>query len=257
MSFNWKAIQSYEDPEVALYRLLGEMLRRRARASDLEQIRAFLLGSNLNSDGWLSIGEALHRTTSGAPAGHEIWVAWLETFDDVDVDVERLGMMWVDFGEDLSEASESVDLDADPPVHDLQIPTAAMTIDDVPSIADDDDDTDSTSLTSSLPVLRTGLNPNTGMLGESPTQLLRMVPQGPFSLRLFGIEYRQVDEYTVLTLVKRGLFLAAEVRFGDQWLPAWNHPAFSKLAQRMQAEAVRILTRDHGGDEPTTAPGAL
>ena len=265
MSFNWKAIQSYEDSEVALYRLLGEMLRRKANLSDLEQTRAFLLRANLNSDGWLSLGEALHRTTSGSPVGYDIWLAWLHTFDDVDVDVERLGGVWTEFGEDLSEVSEGTDFDPNLDVLPMAEP-AQPQASGLPSIrrpiapADlatiDDDDTDSTSITASQAVLRTSTTPNTGVLGESPTALMRLLPEGPFHLRIFGVEHPDVDEYTVLTLIKRGLFLAADVRAGDRWVSAADHPAFEHISKRLRAEASRILNREsRDQDEPTDPLG--
>lgn len=254
MGFNWRAINSYEDSEVALYRLLGEMLRRRADHDDLDGIRDFLLRAQLQSDGWLSLGEALHRTTSGSPVGFNIWLAWLQTFDDVDVDHERLSAKWVGFGEDRSEATD----DAEPA---RPSSPAAAAVPAVPgemhTEADDDDyDLDATDMMTPPAVASTSpsTRTNTGVLAESPTQLLRLVPQGPFVVRLFEREYHNVDEYTVLTLIKRGLFLGADVMFGSQWVPSWQHPAFVGIAARMSAEAARILTRDLD-DGPPTLPG--
>lgn len=258
MGFNWRAINSYEDSEVALYRLLGEMLRRRADLADLDGIRDFLLKAQLQSDGWLSLGEALHRTTSGSPVGFDIWLAWLQTFEDVDVDQERLGAKWVGFGEDLSDAVEDFDprVDVLPQASVAAAPEPdALVPADVGTEADDDYDEDATDMMAPAGLDRPASSPrtNTGVLAESPTQLLRLVPQGPFVVRLFEREYYGVDEYTVLTLIKRGLFLGAEVQFGDQWLPSWKHPAFVGISGRLAAEAARILTRDFD-DEPATQP---
>jgi hypothetical protein len=245
MSFDWNAIESYEEPEVGLYRLLGEMLQRKATLDDLERIREFLLSSGPASDAWRSIGEALHRTTSGSPAGYDIWVDWTKSLTDFDFNEVRQGEEWAQFGEEFSEA---VDVEAEPV--DVQVVPGRLSVDE--STGDLDDDTN---------VLSQRRATSTGILAESATQLLRMVPTGPYSMRIFGRTFPRVDEYAVLTLIKRGLFLGAEVRFANEWIPAAEHPAFSQIAERLQDEAFRILSREPSiepteqvGDDDVTRP---
>lgn len=261
MGFNWKAIRSYDDDEVAHYRLLGEMLRRKATLTDLDQIRMFLLKADLPMDGWLGLGEALHRTTSGSPVGYDIWLAWLETFDDIDVDDDKLGEEWISFGADMSEASEGTDYDPNmdvlpspepPRPSSSELPAIEAPrhrhVETDPMTEADDDDTDATSMNSAI---RSRSQTHTGLLGRSPTQLLELVPRGPFQVEIFGVRYKDVDEYAVLTLLKRGLFLAARVQSGDRWVAAWKHPAFASICEPLEDEARRILTRRPPEDDAT------
>lgn len=241
MGFDWKAIESYEDSEVGLYRLIGEMLQRKATPDDLESIRAFLLSAHgPASDAWRSIGEALYRTTSGSDSGYQIWTDWLETLPDIDHQREALSDDWVNFGDELSEAAEIPDPIADVPARFQH--------------GDPDEDfaaEDTSTGVMSAPQLQVAA---TGVLAESATALLRMVPSGPYTLRIFGREYRQVDEYTILALIKRGLFLGAHIQFGNGWLPAWEHPAFERIAGRLDAEAQRILSRAQMVTDEATRP---
>ena len=269
MGFNWKAIKSYGDDEVALYRLLGEMMRSRATLIDLDQIRAFLMSADLPHDGWLGLGEALHRTTSGSPVGYDIWLAWLESFHDIDVDDDVLGERWLEFGAELSEPSE-VSADFDPNVDVLPdapratgehaavgappsphatgehaaMPRAPQARVDLPF--------DDGGKTEVEPVIKSA-HTTTGVLGASPTQLLKLFPEGPFDIRLFDHQYDGVDEFAVLALIKRGLFFGSYVRLRNEWLPAHRHPSFTDLARQCSDEAARILAR-HAEDEYAHSP---
>lgn len=245
MAFKWEAIEKYGDSEVALYRLIGEMLHRKATLDDLEKIRGFLLDMGPGADSWRSLGEALHRTTSGSPAGYDIWVEWTEKLENFDFDPDRQSEAWTEFGEDLSEAH---DFKA-PRVEVVPRPTAPP-----PSaklFEDDEDDPDSST---NVLEVRRSRPPVTGVLAESATQLLRMVPTGPYSLRIFGRQYDGVDEYAVLTLMKRGLFLGCHVRFGEGWIPAAEHPAFGAIVERLEEEAARILSSARQVPDEVTNP---
>lgn len=235
MSFNWDAIEGYDEPEVGLYRLLGEMLQRKATLDDLDRVRAFLLDNIPASDAWRSIGEALHRTTTGSPAGYDIWADWTRSLSDVEFNDARQGELWVRFGEEFSEAA----VDYESSSVDVEVVPGLPSVDET---QDPDDDTN---------VFSARRSTSTGVLAESATQLLRMVPTGPYSLRIFGRTFPRVDEYAVLTLIKRGLFLGAEVRFANEWIPAFKHPAFSRIADRLQDEAFRILGREAAPEETT------
>ncbi len=228
MAFKWHRIRSYADSETALYRLLGEMMQRQATSDDLEQTHEFLQTQGPGADCWRSIGEALYRTTNGAPAGFDIWVAWARTLENFEFDGARHDREWLSFHEELSEAVE-------PEV----VPDALH-----PSTSADDEDDDAQT-----DVMEAGTGwsrpVHTGVLGGSATQLLRLVPTGPYAIRLFGQEYPDVDEYSVLTLMKRGLFLGCQIRYGANWIWAGDHPAFQRISMRLRDEATRIL-----GDSP-------
>jgi hypothetical protein len=70
-------------------------------------------------------------------------------------------------------------------------------------------------------------------------------------VRIFGRAFPNIDEYAVLTLLKRGLFLGAEVRQGADWIPAAEHPAFATIAERLRNEAFRILKREPAFGQPS------
>jgi len=243
MAFKWEAIEGYGDSEVALYRLIGEMLQRKATLDDLERIRKFLIAMGPGPDSWRSLGEALHRTTSGSPAGYDIWAEWTEGLHNFDFDADRQGEAWAEFGEELSEASEF----SDP--HIEVVPRLRARAADELETDEDDDDPD----TNVLEVQRSR-PPTTGVLAASATQLLRMLPQGPYSVRIFGRQFDAVDEYAVLTLMKRGLFLGCHVRFGEGWIPAAEHPAFGSIVERLEEEALRILSSAHQPQGEVTNP---
>lgn len=241
MSFRWDAIDSYGDSEVALYRLLGEMLQRKATLDDLARVRAFLLHDGPTADSWRSLGEALHRTTSGSPSGYDIWVDWTRSLANFDFDSSRQADEWMSFGDERSEAT---DVHFDPRIE--LVPGREPTLAD-----DDEEELDTSTGQQSVPRF---LPSHTGVLAESATQLLRFVPSGPYTVRLFGRKFEGVDEYRILTLMKRGLFLGCEVRFGGAWLPAAQHPAFEKISARLEEEALRILSSSRPLDE-ATQPG--
>lgn len=248
MAFKWDRIQSYADSETALYRLIGEMMQRKATLDDLERVREFLLRQGPGAESWRSIGEALYHTTSGSPAGFDIWVEWTRALPNYELDEQQQGETWASFADELSEAERAVDdgqREVVPPALAQETSSSTEGVDDESDVK--------TDVMDSAAFAPRG---QTGVLGASATQLLRLVPAGPYAIRVFGETFDDIDEYTVLTLMKRGLFLGCEVRFGDRWIPSADHPAFHILVDRLRHEAFRILSnaRQFGDGDDATNP---
>lgn len=235
--FNWAAIESYGDSEVALYRLLGEMLQYKATLDDLDKIAAFLRDNNLGSETWHSIGEALHRTTSGSPTGYDLWAEWTRSLPDYEYNETRQGEAWYVFGLDVSEASyEDPHKDVIPPPR-----VSASRGDD-----DYDEDDDDTDVATNVLAQEAGVGiprPITGVIGESATSLLSLVPSGVYNIELFGKHYQRVDNYTLLALFKHGVLFGARVEYQGEMVPVHKHPSFGVLVSKVKAETRRLLRR--------------
>lgn len=210
MPFDWKAIEEISHPETRLYRLIGEMLRSRANIDDLRSIALFLQRGIAGADAWRTVGEALHTTTKGGTDGLRLWVAWSKALAGVTSDEDELEMMWRRFGGEL------------------------IVVEDPPT-----DEMDSTSVD-----LGDSQVSHTAVLSFTGRTLMQYLPEGSYSIRFLDEEFHGVDEFSIITLLKRGILLGSEVFHQGEWVPLTRHPDFALLSRVMRDEVRRVLERN-------------
>lgn len=253
MAYDWSSIRGEETAELRMYRLLGEMLARRATGRDLEILRDFLAVERPGVDAWHSLGEALFHTTRGGAAGYVLWSSWGKAIAGSDYDEGQMLAAWQRFRIDASEGLEQ-STDAE---------QVRYTVFDEPmtlQVYDFDDEWEADDeMLSRTNVLRAERvePPITSVLADSAPRLLSFIPTGPFTLRIFDEIYDDVDEYTILALLRRGLFLGADVLFGGRWIRAAEHPAFDTLIRHVRDEARRVLASQRCEAPEKTYPGDI
>ena len=227
MSYDWKSIREIEDDEGQYYRLLGEMMQRRASTADLDQIRDFLLENEPSGDVWRGLGEALFHTSSAGEAGFRLWSTWVRSNDNLHLTHDQLRATWLAFGEG------GVVVAAEP----VEIPVQALEDDEPPTdVVDAEPEPDSEDGYFDF----SGIS-NTAVIRFPRPTLLSYVPSGRYTIRFMNEVYDSVDEYHIVRLLRRGLLLGAEVRFNDLWVPVNAHPAFEGLSRVMLDEVRRVL----------------
>lgn len=246
MAFDWDQIEREAEPQRRLYRLLGEMLARRATADDLERARELLTTKPPSGDSWYSLGEGLFHTSRGSSAGFVLWASWAMEALGSDYDEAQLLAAWQRFALDSSDG-------LDEPLSDAwsSAPVAELGPDDYEEI---DHTSDELTRTEVLEHERVA-PPITSVLAASPHELICAIPSGPFAIRLFGIVYDDVDEFTLLALLRRGLLLACDVLISGRWVPVEHHPAFDVVLRKMREEAARVLADQHCVEPEKTHPG--
>lgn len=245
MSFDWESIESEESAELGFYRLLGEMLQRRASDADLRRVRTYLHELNPGVDAWHSLGEALFHTTRGTTKGYKVWNDWARRVSDGRFDESQQLAAWQRFRISSSDAFEA---DTDAEFHDLDEPSTIQ-IDDLPDeSALDDEEPDA-------PTRIVGPSTHRSLASSAAPELLSMVPCGPYTIRVFDDVWDHVDEFALLALLRRGLLLGIEILYGGRWVPIMRHPGFEALITRMRHEARVVLSGAESIEMETTRPG--
>lgn len=238
MAYDWKSIHDIDDPETRYYRLMGEMHQRHATASDLQQIKDFLLGEERpGPDALRSLGEALSHATEASEAGFKLWLAWSKTHQSIGLTRDQLRGTWLDFGAGHSIAE----------------------IDDLDNIIQDDARTDvagaNRSEVEEVAESHTGVSDTAVIRFPRPT-LLSFVPRGSYRIRFIDQIYEDVDEAQIVKLLRRGLFLGAEIHADGIWVPVASHPDFEGLSRVMLEEVERVLGGDTHTDRTDTMVGS-
>jgi len=251
MAFDWDKIAGEETAELRMYRLLGEMLARRATGRDLERLRDFLAAERPGVDVWHSLGEALFHTTRGGASGYVLWTSWGRALAAEDYDEGQMLAAWQRFRIDASDGLEETtegELRFSEYHEPLTLQVSEYDVEWEP-----DEDLSRTDVVKA----ETVPPPITSILADSAPRLLSFLPTGPFTVRVFGEVYDNVDEYTLLALLRRGIFLGADVLFGGRWVRAADHPAFDVLARHMHEEARRVLASQRCVTPEKTYPGEV
>lgn len=228
MAYDWASITRQRSAEAGYYRLLGEMMHRRATPTDLQELREYLTQMQLSDDVWLSLGEGLFHTTAGASIGYRMWCAWSRNVLGAAYDEVHQLEAWQQFRAGTSDGLEQTS-DADPPTVSFDL----------------EDPEDRT--------LRTAVE---RPLAQDLPAAVRLIPAGPHTIRLFGEVYEGVDEFAVLKLLGSGVFFELEILFGVRWYRVAEHTGFLPIVERLRAEAIaQLATREQVRPEPTI-PGA-
>lgn len=253
MGYDWHAIRAQDRSEMAFYRLLGEMLRRRATRADLDRVRGFLGTVRPGVEAWHSLGEALFHTTRGSSDGFRIWCSWARTIDGHDYEESQHLAAWQRFRRDLSETldetsdvglAESTDADGEPPT----IQFEPIEIED----AELDFEVDSNESTR---VLDPTGPPSTVLIERDVMPLESSIPSGPHTIRYNGEVYDGVDASTLVTLLRRGVLFGVDVLMGGRWVGLIDHPAFAALVGRLNAQAEVVLGATRRIQTDATQPG--
>ena len=230
VAYDWDIICAQRNAEEGYYRLLGEMLHRRATASDLQRIREFLSARHLGPDVWLSLGEGLFCTTGGASVGYRMWAAWSRCVLANEFDEAHQLEAW---GRFQTSSSDGLEVSSEP----REQPYTAL--------VDEHDRTQRTGLTSR--VTRTA---------QDPAAAIRLIPGGGHTVRLFGHVFEGVDEFELLDLLQAGVFFELEILFGVRWVPVATHPGFTTLVQQLRDEAMAQLATTERVRPEVTQPGS-
>lgn len=253
MAFDWITIAEAGSAEMRLYRLLGEMLQRQACDDDLDRLRRFLAAERPGIDVWHSLGEALFHTTRGRETGYRLWTAWARATAGDQYDEGQMLAAWqrmrIDVSESLEENTEDDRWHAE--LHDP--PT--LQIDEFDEFDELDEEGD--ELLSRTGVLGNEAiaPPITSVLADSPARLMSYLPSGPYTIRVLDEVYEDVDEFTLLALLRRGMFLGMDVLFGARWVRVEEHPAFETIIRSMKREARRVLATQSRVAPEATQPG--
>ncbi len=232
MAYDWKSIHDIDGPETRYYRLMGEMHQRPATASDLQQIKTFLLSDERpGPDSIRSLGEALFHACEASEAGFKLWLAWAKTHESIALTRDQLRGIWLEFnhGHSVAEIEELDEIIQD---------DARTDVAEVESSAADDGPESEVSDTAVIRFPR-------------PT-LLSFVPKASYTIRFLDQTYEDVDEHHIIKLLRRGLLLGAEVYTDGIWVPVASHPDFEGLSRVMLEEVERVLEGDtHTGRTDT------
>ncbi len=111
-----------------------------------------------------------------------------------------------------------------------------------------------------------GLNneSSVGMAGERrgsgyirlPTaEILEVLGQGQYRLKVEDIVYEPVDEQGLTELIKRGVLMGAELiaEQGGEFMPIGEHPVFKRLRKKMAMEAHALLAKYRRANEEAQA----
>jgi hypothetical protein len=74
-------------------------------------------------------------------------------------------------------------------------------------------------------------------------ELEELMPDGPYTLRILGHVYGEVDRGLLMELLRRGLLVGAEVWCTPNWLPFSEHPDFGAIQAHLTAELERVVER--------------
>lgn len=222
MAYDWKSIHAIVEPETRYYRLIGEMHQRQATASDLLEIRDFLLEYGPDEDAFRSLGEALFHATAAGETGFKIWTAWAKK-QGVQVTHDQMRGLWLEFG----DGNSVVEIEA---------------------IIRDESPTD-VHADAVEPDFRVS---DTAVIRFPEPTLMSFVPEGVYSIRFLDTVYEDVDKSKVVRLLRRGLLLGADILHDGQWVPVAFHPEFGGLVSVIVEEVERVLGDDtHTGRTDT------
>lgn len=233
MAYDWDIITAQRQPDEAYYRLLGEMLHRRASPADLQRIREFLGTTQLGDEVWFSLGEGLFQTTRGRSVGYRMWSAWsrsvLSDFDET----HQLDA-WRRF---QTESSDGLEVMSE----------ASLQPEFLPEVETEDDERTQRT--------QPRFDPQTHRIAQDPFSAIALIPSGPHTIRFCGDVYERVDEFTLLRLLQSGVFFQLDVLFGVRWIPVADHPGFTSLIHRLREEAIAELATTERSRAEVTQPG--
>lgn len=244
MAFDWKAIQEQENADLAFYRLLGEMLQRRATYDDLQRIGIFLDELGPGSDAWHTIGEALFHTSGGTSSGYDVWCSWAKNLPDTHYNEALHMAAWERFRADMSDGLEE---------HTDEPPT--IQFDSDAEFDEPEEEARSAGVVTRVlsdPIGEAGAP----LIHRDARELLPLLPSGPFTIRLMGQVWDGIDEFTMLSLLRRGVFFGVDILFGARWINAAEHPGFAPLIDRLLEETRTVLSGAARVEAEVTQPGA-
>jgi hypothetical protein len=231
VAFDWNSIAVLQDPEEAYYRLLGEMLHRRATGRDLDRVRSFLAANRLSEDVWLSLGEGIFHTTVGSAEGYRMWCAWSRATQQTNFNESHQAEAWRRFQAGSSDGLE----------HNSEPATISMPLTDF----DDGDRTRRNDVVGEIP----------NAIAQDAARAVALMPAGPHTVRLFDEVFEGVDEFQMLALLRGGVFLGTEVLFGARWMKVSEHPGFGSLVGCLRDQALAHLVGTERARVEVTQPG--